>query len=59
MKKQIKKSALEIKKATIAELNDKKVDAVKGGSTISTSVLAALCATINPLDCTMSAYCAY
>ena len=59
MKKQIKNTSLHIKKATIAELNDKKVDSVKGGSTVSTSVLAVLCATINPLDCTMSAYCAY
>ncbi|KAB8153589.1 hypothetical protein EZY14_010165 [Kordia sp. TARA_039_SRF] len=59
MKKQIKKSSLQIKRATIAQLNDKKVEAVKGGSTISTSVLAVLCATINPLECTMSAYCAY
>ncbi|EDP95727.1 class I lanthipeptide [Kordia algicida OT-1] len=59
MKKQIKKSSLSIKKATIAELNNKQVDAVKGGSTISTSVLAALCNTINPLDCSMSAFCAY
>ncbi len=59
MKKQIKKSTLTIKKATIAELTNKQVDSLKGGSTISTSVMAILCATINPLDCTMSAYCAY
>ncbi|WP_046745490.1 class I lanthipeptide [Kordia zhangzhouensis] len=59
MKKQQVKSSLKIKKATIAELNEVQTNSVKGGSTISTSVLAALCATINPLDCTMSAYCAY
>lgn len=59
MKKQIKNSSLHIKKATIAELNSKQTDALKGGSTISTSVLAALCNTINPLDCSMSAFCAY
>lgn len=59
MKKRKVTSSLTIKKATIAELNEKQVDSLKGGSTISTSVLAALCRTINPLDCTMSAYCAY
>jgi hypothetical protein len=59
MKKQIIKSSLTIKKATIAELNNVQIDSLKGGSTVSTSVLAVLCTTINPLDCTMSAYCAY
>lgn len=59
MKKSIIKRSLQIKKATIAKLNDKQVDAIKGGSTVSTSVLAVLCNTINPLDCSMSAFCAY
>ncbi|WP_046757229.1 class I lanthipeptide [Kordia jejudonensis] len=59
MKKSVIKNSLQIKKATIAQLHDTQVDSIKGGSTIATSVLAALCRTINPLDCSMSAFCAY
>lgn len=59
MKKKSLSNSLKLKKANIATLNDKNIEMVKGGSTASTSVLAILCSTINPLDCTMSAFCAY
>lgn len=59
MKKKKLSNNLVLKKSVIAELGANTSDMVKGGSTSSTSVLAILCSTINPLDCTMSAFCAY
>ena len=59
MKKNRKSNMLELKKSVIAELSNKEVTSVLGGSTVSTSVVAAACGTINPLNCTMSAYCAH
>ena len=59
MKKNRKSNMLVFKKSVVAELSTKQIEGVVGGSTVSTSVIRAACATINPLNCTMSAYCAY
>ena len=59
MKKKSISNSLLLKKSVIAELGDKTQQKIVGGSTVSTSVVAAACSTINPLNCTMSAYCAY
>ncbi|WP_298425760.1 class I lanthipeptide [uncultured Kordia sp.] len=59
MKKKSISNILVLKKSVVAELSDKNQQAIVGGSTVSTSVIRALCGTINPLNCSMSAFCAY
>jgi len=59
MKKKNVSSILNFKKSVVAELSDKKMEVVVGGSTATTSAIRDWCATINPLNCTMSAQCAY
>ncbi|MEM6718995.1 MAG: class I lanthipeptide [Bacteroidota bacterium] len=48
MKKKSISNNLKLTKSIVAELSDKKQQKVLGGSSI----------TLNPLDCTMSMYCA-
>ncbi|MBC8756223.1 hypothetical protein H2O64_16215 [Kordia sp. YSTF-M3] len=59
MKKKSISNSLVFKKSVVAELSNKKMQVVLGGSTATTSAMREWCATINPLNCTMSAQCAY
>lgn len=59
MKRKSLSTNLELKKSVIAELSNKETRVIIGGSTATTSAIREWCATINPLNCTMSAECAY